>query len=57
MARLPEDHRRVVQLRYQEQRSFEEIGRLMDRSADAVRKLWARAMDRLRQEWEHLDER
>jgi RNA polymerase sigma-70 factor (ECF subfamily) len=44
---LPEDYRRVLALRYQEQKSFEEIGRLMDRSAEAVRKLWWRALGRL----------
>ena len=51
LARLPEDYRRVVVLRYREERSFAEIGMLMDRSADAARKLWARAMERLREEW------
>jgi RNA polymerase sigma-70 factor (ECF subfamily) len=51
LARLPEDYRRVVVLRYREARSFEEIGTLMNRSADAARKLWARAMEQLREEW------
>ena len=50
--RLPEEYRRVVVLRFEEGRSFEEIGRLTDRSADAARKVWSRAMERLRQEWE-----
>src|SRR5262249_56518354 len=50
--RLPEDHRRVITLRHREQRSFEEIGPLLGRSADAARKLWARAVERLRQELE-----
>jgi RNA polymerase sigma-70 factor (ECF subfamily) len=49
---LPEEYRRVVILRFEEQRSFEEIGRLTDRSPDAARKVWSRAMERLRQEWE-----
>lgn len=53
LARLSEDHRRVIKLRYEEQRSFEEISQLMNRSPDAVRKLWARAMQSLRQEWEN----
>jgi RNA polymerase sigma-70 factor (ECF subfamily) len=52
LERLPEDYRRVVVLRFEEERSFEEIGRLTDRSPDAARKLWSRAMERLRQEWE-----
>jgi RNA polymerase sigma-70 factor (ECF subfamily) len=50
--RLPEDYRLVLRLRYQEGQSFEEIARLMNRSANAVRKLWARAVERLQQEWE-----
>lgn len=52
LARLPDDYRRVITLRYLEERSFEEIGPLMDRSPDAARKLWARAMERLRDEWQ-----
>jgi RNA polymerase sigma-70 factor (ECF subfamily) len=55
LARLPEDHRRVIELRYREERSFEEIGVLMQRSADAARKLWARAVERLQQELEGPD--
>jgi RNA polymerase sigma-70 factor, ECF subfamily len=49
---LPDDYRRIIVYRYLEGRSFDEIGRLMQRSADAARKLWSRAMDELRQEWE-----
>ncbi len=52
LQRLPEDYRQVIVYRYLEDRSFEEIGRLMQRSAEAARKLWSRAMDELRQEWE-----
>ncbi len=47
---LPEDYRTVVRLRYQEGRSFEEIGPLMGRTANAVRLLWLRAIERVRQE-------
>ncbi|HEV8060723.1 MAG TPA: sigma-70 family RNA polymerase sigma factor [Gemmataceae bacterium] len=50
LQRLPEDYRLVVQLRYREERSFEEIATLMQRSQNAVRKLWARAIERLQQE-------
>jgi RNA polymerase sigma-70 factor (ECF subfamily) len=50
LARLPEDYRQVITLRHQEQRSFEEIGRVMQRSPDAARKLWTRAIERLRGE-------
>jgi RNA polymerase sigma-70 factor (ECF subfamily) len=52
LARLPDDYRQAIVLRYQEGRSFEEIGRLLNRSPDAARKLWSRAMERLRLEWE-----
>lgn len=50
LQRLPEDYRRVVQLRYREERSFEEIAAIMQRSQNAVRKLWSRAIERLQQE-------
>ena len=33
LERLPDDYRRVILLRYQEESSFEEIGRLMERTA------------------------
>jgi RNA polymerase sigma-70 factor (ECF subfamily) len=52
LARLPDDYRQAIRLRYQEGRSFEEIGGLMNRSPDAARKLWVRAMERLQNEWE-----
>jgi RNA polymerase sigma-70 factor (ECF subfamily) len=44
---LPADYRQVVWLRNWEGQEFEEIGRQMDRSADAVRKLFARAVAKL----------
>jgi RNA polymerase sigma-70 factor (ECF subfamily) len=50
LARLPEEYRRVLLLRHDEGRPFEEIGQLMDRTANAARKLWARALERLQQE-------
>jgi RNA polymerase sigma-70 factor (ECF subfamily) len=50
MARLPEDYANVIRLRHQEQCSFEEIGRHMNRTANAARMLWLRAIERLRQE-------
>lgn len=50
--RLPDDYRRVLRLRYQGECSFEEIGRVMDLSANAARKLWTRALKRLQQETE-----
>jgi RNA polymerase sigma-70 factor (ECF subfamily) len=50
LERLPDDYRRVVHLRYQEGRTFEEIGPLMGRTANAVRLLWLRAVERVKQE-------
>jgi RNA polymerase sigma-70 factor (ECF subfamily) len=47
---LPPDYRQVVMLRYQDEKSFEEIGAIMGRSANAVRKLWLRALERLKQD-------
>jgi RNA polymerase sigma-70 factor (ECF subfamily) len=45
---LTGDYRRVMQLRYKEGRSFEEIASLMGRTANAVRLVWLRALDRVR---------
>jgi len=50
LVRLPDDYRLVILLRYQEGRSFEEIGRLMELTPNAARKLWLRAIKRLQQE-------
>jgi RNA polymerase sigma-70 factor (ECF subfamily) len=50
--RLPDEYRQVVVFRFEEGRSFEEIGRLTGRTPDAARKVWCRAMVRLREEWE-----
>ena len=54
LARLPEDYRQVILLRHQSRLPFDEIGKLMQRSADAARRLWSRAIERLQQEWETL---
>lgn len=50
LERLPEDYRQLIRWRYQEELSFEEIARRLERSENAVRKLWFRAVERLRQE-------
>jgi RNA polymerase sigma-70 factor (ECF subfamily) len=47
LARLPGPYREVIELRHQDQLSFEEIGRRLGRSAEAARKLWARAVEQL----------
>ena len=51
IARLPDDYRQVVALRYQEGLAFEEVGRRLGRTADAARMLWMRAVERLKQEF------
>jgi RNA polymerase sigma-70 factor (ECF subfamily) len=56
VARLPEDYRQVLALRYQEDRPYDEIGKLMGRSENAVRKLCVRALERLQQEWEQNED-
>jgi len=48
--RLPDDYRNVMSMRYHEALPFDEIGRRLERSADAARMLWARAVERLKQE-------
>ena len=52
LARLPEEYRQVLLWRHQEELPFEEIGRRLNRTADAARKLWARAVERMQSEWE-----
>lgn len=48
--RLPGDYRRVILLRYQDERSFEEIGAEMGLTPNAARKLWLRAVKRMQEE-------
>ena len=47
LARLPDEHRRVVELRTWDGLRFAEIGERLGRSADAARMLWNRAVERL----------
>ena len=54
LGRLSDVYRQVITWRYQEERSFEEIGQLLRRSPEAARKLWARAIERLQEELEAL---
>jgi RNA polymerase sigma-70 factor (ECF subfamily) len=56
LEKLPPDYRRVVVLRNLEERSFVEIGQIMNRSRDAVCKLWSRAVLQLGQLLEEYDE-
>jgi RNA polymerase sigma-70 factor (ECF subfamily) len=50
MERLPEQYRQVLALRYQHERTFEQIGEAMGMTFSAARKLWLRAVLRLQQE-------
>jgi RNA polymerase sigma-70 factor (ECF subfamily) len=52
LERLPDDHRRVIVMRYQEERSFDEIGSLLGLTANAARKLLMRAIERVNRELE-----
>ena len=45
--KLAPDHQTVIRLRHRDQLTFVEIGKRMDRSADAVRMLWNRAVEEL----------
>jgi RNA polymerase sigma-70 factor, ECF subfamily len=51
LARLPDDYRQILTLRYLEGCSFEEIGARMQRTSNAVRKLWSRAVVKLQDEY------
>ncbi len=48
--RLPANYQRVIELRSLEGLPFEQIGVVLDRSADATRKLWSRAIEQLANE-------
>src|SRR5262249_33428174 len=48
LQQLSDEHRQVIQLRNFDRLEFDEIGRQMERSAEAARKLWARALVKLR---------
>ncbi|MBW3540884.1 MAG: sigma-70 family RNA polymerase sigma factor [Planctomycetes bacterium] len=47
LERLPAHYREVLELRHREGLGFPQIGRRMNRSADAVRMLWSRAFGQL----------
>jgi RNA polymerase sigma-70 factor, ECF subfamily len=50
LQRLPAAYRQAIVLRHQEQQSFEEIGRQLNRTPGAARMLWLRAVERLQKE-------
>jgi len=52
VGRLPDDYKRVITLRYEDGKSFEEIGALLGLTPNAARKLLIRAVERVRREME-----
>jgi RNA polymerase sigma-70 factor (ECF subfamily) len=50
LKRLPADQKRVIELRFFEQRSIREIARDMDRSEGAIKQLQFRALETLRKQ-------
>lgn len=56
LTRLPADYQKVLSIWNQEEMTFEEIGRLMNRSPNATRMLWVRALERLQQELERQEQ-
>jgi RNA polymerase sigma-70 factor (ECF subfamily) len=50
LERLPEEYRRVIDLRYRQGLSFEAIGDVLARTPNSARKLWARAIDALKRD-------
>ena len=56
LARLPDDYREAIVLRYLEDLSFPEIAARMHKSVDSVRKLWTRGLAQLRQAAEGIDD-
>jgi RNA polymerase sigma-70 factor (ECF subfamily) len=53
---LPDEYRRVIMLRYVEQHHFDEIGRQMERTANAARLLWLRAIEHVKHALRSADE-
>jgi len=47
LAQLPEHYRQIIEWHSLEERSFEEIGQEIGKSADAARKLWGRAVEQM----------
>lgn len=52
VARLPEAQRRVIELRYIDQRSLQEVAKTLGRTEGAVKQLQRRALETLREELE-----
>jgi RNA polymerase sigma-70 factor (ECF subfamily) len=53
LERMPPESRQVLLLRYQDEKTFEEIGAIMQRTASAARTLWLHALEQLQREMEN----
>jgi RNA polymerase sigma-70 factor (ECF subfamily) len=53
--RLPDTQRRVIEMRFVEQKSIREIAAVLDRSEGAVKQLQLRALESLRKHLEGRD--
>jgi len=56
LARLPEEYRRVIDLRHMQGQTFPQIGAALGKSAEAARKVWFRALRQLRHELKRHEE-
>ena len=52
LAALPPDYRLAIELRSLKRQSFAELGKKLNRTAEAARKIWVRAIERLQAELE-----
>ena len=52
VARLPAEQRRVIEMRFVEEKSINEIANVLGKSAGAVKQLQFRAISSLREQWE-----
>jgi len=52
VARLPEEHRQIIMLWHQEERSFEDIARLLGCAPNTVRNKWLKAIKQLQTDLE-----
>jgi len=56
LERLPDDQRRVIEMRHFDHQSYDEIATALDRSPAAIRMLWVRALVQLRRELTKLSD-
>lgn len=54
VTRLPEDQRQIIMLWHQEEKSFEEMGRMLGCAPNTVRNKWMKAIKRLQESLESM---